>query len=251
MLSKAPLGSGPGHRVCGGWGRLPCGPDRVILLMRQVTRLSRESSGNATCPDGDDETCRISPWRSEGQVARRVLEWEQGSGSSILTQGDPGSVPYPLCPGLGKTQERAGLHLLSLPPLCPLPRAPTQGTPGSQGFTTGGPGGQGGASEGRRLSDSPTKYLVLCRLLGRTLGRGGRPVPVSNLERGELIESLVFWGRSSGLQSQGGATKEAGLGEAEGGRAGSASAVALPVHGTEGTVPVSPHPPPRGCRHAW
>lgn len=115
MLSKAPLGSGPGHRVCGGWGRLPCGPDRVILLMRQVTRLSRESSGNATCPDGDDETCRISPWRSEGQVARRVLEWEQGSGSSILTQGDPGSVPTLSAPG--SARPRRGLGSTSC--LCP------------------------------------------------------------------------------------------------------------------------------------
>lgn len=60
-----------------------------------------------------------------------------------------------------------------------------------------------------------------------------------------LIEGLVFWGRSSGLRSQGGATKEAGPGEAEGGRTGSASAVALPVHRTEGggagSVPIVPH----------
>lgn len=59
MLSKAPLGSGPGHGMCGGWGCLPCGPAGVILLTRQVTRPSRKGSGNVTCPDGDDEVCRI------------------------------------------------------------------------------------------------------------------------------------------------------------------------------------------------
>lgn len=71
-----------------------------------------------------------------------------------------------------------------------LPRTSLQGTLWGQGARKGALSGK----DSVKLA-SP-QYLALCPVLGHTLGRGGRPVPVSHMERRVLTEGLAFFGET-------------------------------------------------------
>lgn len=67
---------------------------------------------------------------------------------------------------------------------CPLPRTSVQG-PGSRTSLQVG-WGQGGALRSEDSVKLPLpSYFSLCPVLGHTLGRGDRPVPVSHPEKGD------------------------------------------------------------------
>lgn len=161
-----------------------------------------------------------------------------------------GQSPILSAPCSARPQERAGLPLLSLSPLCPLPRAPMQRTPGGQGVQEVDQEARVGPLRGEDcLTPPPNTWLcALCWGVpwAEEAGQSLSVIWKRGADRGPGLLGEILGPMKSGRSHQGGWPGRGGR------RADRLRICRGPSCAQDrgGWCWVSPHRPPRVCAHA-